>query len=29
VSSAPEDPADTFLLHQQTAVQPPYEPNPH
>jgi len=26
VSSAPEDPADTFLLHQQTAVQPPCEP---
>jgi len=26
VSSAPEDPANTFLLHQQTAAQPPYEP---
>jgi len=26
MSSAPKDPANTFLLHQQTAAQPPYEP---
>jgi len=26
VSSAPEAPTHTFLLHQKTAVQPPYEP---